>query len=233
MLFKYYNDFNFKNITSKKYRHLFLILFWPVYLSLFVLTEKLVVPIYNIYSPLDDLIPFCEFFVIPYVLWYALLAFVSLYTLFFDIQSFKKFYIFLSVTCIVTFAIYIIFPNEQNLRPTEFARDNIFVDIMKNLYALDTNSNVCPSIHVIFSLGMLFTMWNSKHFSTPVWRTVWLVITLLICMATVFLKQHSILDILGGVVLSVVIFPFAFLNLCGKGKENKLADLEKEKAVRK
>ncbi len=207
-IFEYYRDFNFKNITSVKYRHLFLILFWPVYLSLFIFTEKFVTPVYNVYSPLDDLIPFCEFFVIPYVLWYALLAFVSLYTLFFDIPSFKKFYWFLSITCIITFSLYIIFPNMQNLRPQEFARDNIFVDVMKNLYDIDTNTNVCPSIHVIFSLGMLFTMWNSKHFNSTLWRIAELIIAVSICLATVFLKQHSVIDIFTGVALSFIVLPF-------------------------
>ncbi len=220
-MFDYYRDFNFKNITSTKYRHLFLLAFWPVYLSLFVLTEKYVTPIYNVYCGLDDLIPFCEFFVIPYVLWYALLAFVSLYTLFFDVPSFKKFYIFLSATCIITFSLYIIFPNMQNLRPQEFARDNIFVDIMKNLYVIDTNTNVCPSIHVIFSLGMMLTLWNSKHFSTALWRTVSVIITVSICLATVFLKQHSVIDIFTGVALSAAVFPFAFLDLKRKNKNFK------------
>ncbi len=211
-MFDYYRDFNFKNITSPKFRHLFLILFWPVYLALFVLTEKYLVPIYNIYCPLDNIIPFCEFFVIPYVLWYALLAFVSLYTLFFDIPAFKKFYTFLCVTSVITFTIYILFPNMQNLRPTEFARDNILVDVMKNLYAIDTNTNVCPSLHVVFSMGMLFAMWNSKHFKTPAWRIVFLVITVLICLATVFLKQHSVIDIIAGLIVSFAVFPFVFSN---------------------
>ena len=221
MLFGYYRDFNFKNITSPKYRHLFLILFLPVYLTLFFLTEKYVTPIYKVYTPLDDLIPVCEFFVIPYVLWYALLAFVSIYTLLFDIPSFKKFYIFLSVTCVITFATYIIFPNQQNLRPTEFMRDNIFVDVMKNLYSIDTNTNVCPSIHVIFSIGMLFAVWNSKHFSSALWRTVWIMITVSICLATVFLKQHSVVDIFAGVLLCALVFPFVFLDLRGKNKKFK------------
>lgn len=210
-MFDYYKDFNFKNITSPKYRHLFWLLFWPVYIALFIATEKLLVPVYDVYCPLDKIIPFCEFFVIPYVLWYALLAFTSLYTLFFDIPAFKKFYKFLCVTSAVTFAIYILFPNMQNLRPTEFACDNFLVDIMKNLYALDTNTNVCPSIHVVFSIGILFTLWNTKHFKTPAWRTVILIFTVLICVSTVFLKQHSVIDIAAGAVLSFAVFPFIFL----------------------
>lgn len=220
-LFDYYRGFNFKNICSAKYRHIFLLLFWPVYLTAFILTEKYVTPIYNVYSPIDELIPFCEFFVIPYVLWYALLAFVSIYTFFFDVPSFKKFYVFLSVTCVITFSLYVIFPNMQNLRPQEFLRDNIFVDVMKNLYSIDTNTNVCPSIHVIFSIGMMLTLWNSKHFSTALWRIISVIITVSICLATVFLKQHSVIDIFAGVALSAAVFPFAFMNLRSKNKNFK------------
>lgn len=96
----------------------------------------------------------------------------------------------------------------QNLRPQEFARDNILVDVMKNLYAIDTNTNVCPSIHVIFSLGMLFTMWNSKHFNSTLWRIAELIIAVSICLATVFLKQHSVIDIFAGVIVSAIVWPF-------------------------
>lgn len=208
IMFDYYKDFNFKNITSPKYRHLFYVLFWPAYLLLFVLTEKYVVAVYDIHCPLDDVIPFCEFFVIPYVLWYALLAFTSFYGLLFDISAFKKLYKFLCISAAVSFLLYVLFPNMQNLRPENFARDNIFTDIMKNLYALDTNTNVCPSIHVTFSMGMLFSLWNSKHFSTSPKRCVAVIIAVLVSISTVFLKQHSVLDILAGAVLSFAVLPF-------------------------
>lgn len=221
-MFDYYRDFNFKNITSKKFRHLFYILFWPVYLTLFVVTEKYVVPVYNMYSPLDDHIPFCEFFVIPYFLWYGLLAFVSLYGLFYDIPTFKRFYKFLCISSAISFVIFVIFPTEQNLRPDIFVRDNFFVNIMRDgIYVADTNTNVCPSLHVVFSLGMLFSMWNSKHFSHSAWRVVMIVIATLVCASTVFLKQHSIIDIFVGVALSFIILPFikSRKNKSNKGKQ--------------
>ncbi len=222
-MFSYYKDFKLKNIFTPKFNHLFLVLFWPVYLTGFMLTEKFVVPTYDVYCPLDDLIPFCELFVIPYVLWYAILAFVSLYTLFCDVPAFKSLYKFLFVSCFFTFAIYIIFPNMQNLRPTEFARDNLLIDIMKGLYAADTNTNVCPSLHVVFSMGMLFAVWNTKHFDSTAWRIANTAIAVTICLSTVFLKQHSVIDIFAGVVLSFAIFPFIFLK---KVKKNK--NIEKE-----
>lgn len=208
-MFDYYRELNIKNIRSPKYRHLFFILFWPVYLTLFVVTEKYVIPTHNMYCPLDDLIPFCEFFVVPYFLWYGLLAFVSLYGLFCDIPTFKRFYKFLCISSLISFAMFIVYPSEQTLRPDTFLRENLFVSIMRDgIYVADTNTNVCPSLHVVFSLGMLFSLWNSKHFSTTAWRIALIVIAALVSVSTIFLKQHSVIDIFVGILLSFVVLPF-------------------------
>lgn len=217
----YYKGMKLKDITKPEYRHIFFLLFWAAYFSAYALVEKFVVPKYFVHDFLDDVIPFCEFFIIPYVLWYFLLAFVSLYTLFFDIPAFKKFYKFLIATCIVTFAIYIIFPNAQNLRPTDYGRDNIFVDVVKYLHNFDTNTNVFPSMHVIFSVGMLFTMWSVKPFNNVWGRLVSTILAISVCLATVCLKQHSILDVYSGIGLSVLVFPFIYLDFKGKNKKIK------------
>lgn len=45
--------------------------------------------------------------------------------------------------------IYLVFPTCQDLRPTQFARDNILTRFVAWFYNFDTNTNVCPSIHVL------------------------------------------------------------------------------------
>lgn len=110
----------------------------------------------------------------------------------------------------VTLIIYLIFPNMQQLRPTEFARDNIFTRIVGFAYSIDTNTNVFPSLHVIGSLATLFAFWFTPRFSTVGWRITNTVCTVLICLSTVFIKQHSVLDILGGLILCAIIYPFVY-----------------------
>ena len=66
---------------------------------------------------------------------------------------------------------------------------------MARFYAFDTNTNVCPSIHVIGAVACLAAGWHSRRFGTPLWRAVFTVITVLICLSTVFLKQHSAPDV--------------------------------------
>lgn len=218
-ILSYYNDFSFKKINTPKYRHMFYILFWPLYIAAFVITEQITAANYTVVEcSLDAYIPFCELFVVPYILWYPCLAFVGFYTLFLDIAAFKKFHKFLSITCAITFTIYVLFPSQQNLRPEGFAHNNIFTSLMDSIYSVDTNTNVCPSIHVIFSLGMLFSMWNSKHFSSTASRTVSLILTVLICASTVFLKQHSVIDLFAGTALSLAVFPLVFVKKLRKNK---------------
>ena len=91
---------------------------------------------------------------------------------------------------------YLLFPTCQELRPAEFARDNIFTRFIPHFYQFDTNTNVCPSIHVIGSLAVLASAWNIERFKTVGWRIFFVTAAVLICVSTVFLKQHSIIDII-------------------------------------
>ena len=102
---------------------------------------------------------------------------------------------FLIVTQIVAMAIYIIFPNRQDLRPETFERDNAFTMIMGLLYRIDTCTNVCPSTHVAFSLGIAST-WRREMSVSKVIKLCIIVFCLLICISVAFVKQHSVIDIL-------------------------------------
>ena len=101
-----------------------------------------------------DVIPFCEIFVIPYVFWYALIAISLGYFALYNVDSFKKLQIFIMITQGVAMAIYIAFPNMQDLRPVEFARDNLLTRLVGFLYTFDTDTNVCLpfTLHILSEL---------------------------------------------------------------------------------
>ena len=118
---------------------------------------------------------------------------------------------FIMITYTVTSLTYIFYPTVQELRPTEFERNNIFVMIVRALYEFDTNTNVCPSLHVIGSFSVLFTSWQCKRFKTPLWQLGFVISTVLICASTVFLKQHSVIDIWAALIVCAVAYPFAYI----------------------
>ena len=55
----------------EKYKHLWILLYFFVYMAWFNYVEKTVTTHFHvIHVPIDDYIPFCEYFVIPYLLWF-------------------------------------------------------------------------------------------------------------------------------------------------------------------
>lgn len=206
-----YKGMRFNNLTSPAYRHIFYLIFWPLYgLSFFSLETIENANFTNLYVPFDDIIPFCEYFLIPYFFWYIFIVWMVIYSFFFDIEIFKKYHQFLIIVYGVTCLIYLLWPNMQSLRPTEFTRDNIFIHYIKKMYDFDTNTNVCPSLHVVMSFAVFFSSWYSKRYRTVTWRIVFSILTVLISISTVFLKQHSVIDVYAGVALSLIAYFIVF-----------------------
>lgn len=206
-----YRKLRFNNLTSPEFKHLLLLIYWPIYGIVFFFLER---GWQREYIPiecwLDDYIPFCEYFVFPYLLWFIFLFGIHAYTLFVDINAFKKLMYFIILSYTASTLIFIFFPSMQLLRPTEFQRDNFLVDFMKGFYVFDTNTNVLPSLHVVGSFAVLFASWNCKGIDKGYIRVIMTVQTIFISISTVFLKQHSIIDVIVGLVLCFALWPFAF-----------------------
>ena len=207
-----YRKLRFNNLKSKQFSHLFLLIFWIFYGFGFEFVETLSLNYTAIYHPLDDVIPFCEYFVIPYYFWFAYIVLAIIHTGLFDVPAFKRYMWFIITTYTFTLVFYLIFPNMQELRPIEFQNNNIFTKIVEATYSIDTNTNVFPSLHVIGGVGSMFAFLETKPFNTLGWRIANIVCTILICLSTVFLKQHSVLDILGGLVVCTIAYPIIYKN---------------------
>ena len=186
------------NINSPEFRHVLLLLFWIVFGIFFSSVERLIPRTvwHPVWCPLDDRIPFCEWFFIPYMFWFVFLIGMHLYLLLFDIPAFRKFMYFIIITYTTTMIVYLIYPTCQELRPTEFARDNFLTRFAAGFYQFDTNTNVCPSLHCVGSMAVAFAAWDTERFKKPGWKIAFMGTALLISVSTVFVKQHSVLDVL-------------------------------------
>lgn len=205
-----YRKLRFNNLNSPQFKHLFLLLYWPIYgIAFFFLERGWEREFFPVYCALDDRIPFLEIFVFPYLWWFVFLFFIHIYTLLVDIKAFKKLMCYIMLSYTISTLIFVFFPTMQELRPTEFVRDNFLVEFMKGFYEFDTNTNVLPSLHVVGSFAVLYGSWNSKGLNTPFIRIIMTVQTILISISTVFLKQHSIIDIIVGFVLSIALMPIS------------------------
>ena len=192
-----YKKLRLSNITSPDYRHVLLLGGWIAYFSLYFLTENLIPyeSCHPVRCGLDDLIPFCEVFVIPYVLWFFLVAGSLLYLFLYDIPNFRRLSIYIMITQAGAMLVYILWPNIQLLRPEVMPRDNVFTRIVAFLYRFDTPTGVLPSLHAAYSLAILSVFWHRKE-TVLWWRILLPIFVALIIAATFFVKQHSVLDVL-------------------------------------
>ncbi|MBS7315796.1 MAG: phosphatase PAP2 family protein [Clostridiaceae bacterium] len=206
-----YRNFRLSKLNTPEYSHLKLLFFWPLYGLVFLILERGCGQNFHlVYTALDDKIPFCELFAIPYYFWFLFLIGMLLYTLLFDVQEFRRYMWTIILTYSITCVIYIVYPTYQNLRPAILPRDNFLTRIISGLYAFDTNTNVCPSLHVTGSLAVYFASLHIKRFQTLPWRLAFAITTVLICASTVFLKQHSLIDVAAALVLCALVYPMVY-----------------------
>lgn len=191
-----YRTFRFSKLNTPEFSHLKLLLGWVVYFIFFFLTENLIPAekCHVIHSPLDDLVPFCEYFLIPYVFWYVLIVISLLYFALYNLDNFRNLSKYIMITQAVAMTVYILYPNRQDLRPLFFERDNFLTRCIGLLYSVDTNTGVCPSLHVAYSLGIAST-WLKEREASMYWKIFVVIAVILICMSTAFIKQHSVVDI--------------------------------------
>ena len=200
-----YRKFRLSKLNDPEFSHLKLLGGWIFYFVMYFLTENLIPEsrCHIMHSALDDLIPFCEWFLIPYTLWYLLIVVSLLYFMLYNIDSFKRLQIFIIITQVIAMVVYVIYPNMQDLRPAVFPRDNILTRILGFIYAFDTPTGVCPSLHVAYSLGIA-SVW-CKEKGVPWWVKMLIVILVfLISIGTTFVKQHSAIDVLAAVPVALI-----------------------------
>ena len=166
---------------------------------------------YVIQTRFDQHLPFIEYFIIPYLMWFAFIAAAFLYFFFTDVPGFYRMAKFMFTGMTVFLIISTLFPNGQDLRPAVFESDNVFVDMVRMLYRADTCTNVFPSIHVFNSLGVCIAVRESEALKKHRGVCVGVYILAgLIILATVFLKQHSVLDGMGAAFMAYVLYQLVY-----------------------
>lgn len=211
-----------------KYKHAWVLLYFFIYAPWFAYLEKTVTTSFHaVHIAIDDYIPFVEVFAIPYFLWFLFIFITVGYFFLCDKKEFYRSTAFLFIGMTICLIIYTIWPNGQTLRPdlTALNRDNIFIDIMAALYRTDTPTNVCPSIHVFNSIGACVAIYHCESLRHKKYITVpALILTILICLSTVFLKQHSFFDAICAVVLSCIMYILVYVP-----DYEKIAERKKER----
>lgn len=196
----------------EKNKHAVILLYFLVYLAGFGYVEKTVTTHFHvIHMALDDYIPFCEYFIIPYLLWFFYVAWGVVYFYFKNKDEYFRLCTALFTGMTVFLIVSYLYPNGHYLRPATFERDNIFVEMVKMLYSTDTATNLFPSIHVYNSIVVNFSVWHSENFKkNRAVRYGSALLMISIVLSTMFLKQHSVFDVITGMLMAAVIYRLVY-----------------------
>ena len=194
-----YRQFRLRKLNTLEFSHIKLLLFWPVFGLAFLALERFRphAAYHVMRCALDDAIPFSEWALIPYLLWFVYLIGALAYTFFQDVPAFRRMMRFVIVTYTAVTVVYFIYPTQQLLRPEAFAHDNALTRAVAWFYTFDTNTNVCPSLRVIGSAAVLFALRDGPRLRKRAWgQAASVLLALCISLSTFFMEQHAILDVL-------------------------------------
>ena len=220
-----------KFILERKYA-LWLLL-WLAYGLWYALLNRFQTHCHLIHMAVDDKIPFLPVFSVFYVMWYLYIAFALLLTL---IKSKRD---FLVMCCLIFLALFsslivcTIYPSMHDLRPADSEMGtSFFADVVRWHYNHDEPRVILPSMHcivaIVITVGLICSDTCKGNWIV---RILCPILSVLIMLSTVFIKQHSFADVLLAIGMSIPVCLLTYFVILPKKRfEKDAAPLEQEEA---
>lgn len=184
--------------------------YFVIYILCFFTLERVTEPRFIVHSRLDDLIPFCEWGIVPYVCWYLLVPGMLFYYLWKDKEDYLRLCFLMYVGMTICLVLYFLVPTGLDLRQP-IPRDNLLCRAVTLLRRVDTPTNVCPSIHVSSTVAIAIVALRSRLFAgRRALKAALLAFCLLVCAGTLVIQQHSVWDVAAGAALSLLLMVPAY-----------------------
>lgn len=188
----------------------FILEVYAVYLVWFFAMEKIPNRNYHIvYSKLDDYIPFYKPAILMYSSWFLMLVIPFVYLL--KRKSYDNTYniiIPMFLAMYISLIIYVIYPTALDIRVTDITGNDICSWIIRKIQGIDAPNNVCPSIHVSTTV-IIYNQFRKILKDNKKSKAFFLLWSVGICISTMLVKQHSIIDVVCGIILAhAILFVF-------------------------
>lgn len=148
-------------------------------------------------TPWDVWFPLWTIWVIPYLLslvWWTGCLIWATWKM--EPATYRAFVVSFVAVMLISYIIYIVYPTYV-IRPPLQGND-LLTEAMRLLYANDQVNNAFPSGHTYNTVLIALFWWRWY----PQQRWLWLAITIIILLSTLFTRQHNLPDLVGGVVLA-------------------------------
>lgn len=201
-----------KRVTKRQW---IMIAYLPIHLLWYMILEWVNTgdDYFTVYCTFDDLVPFCEWFIFPYLLWFPYMITAGFYFIAKDKRAFERYMLSMFIGFFFSTLTVSLFPTGQELRSVVTGDENIACWLVNFIYDFDTNTNVFPSMHVVGATAVVWAVFKSESLKGKTWVHVCNIVlyTLIIC-ATVCLKQHSVMDVFGGLLLEMAVIYLVYIN---------------------
>lgn len=151
---------------------------------------------------IDDKIPFINWFIIVYIGCYPWWYLGILVPLKYNRPKFYRCIVVSLIGYIIAGLFFIFFPTWID-RPV-IENTNILNWLVNFIYSSDIPTNLFPSMHCFISWNVYVSVRGDKSVPLGI-RLGYLIMAILVCMSTVFIKQHYFVDIFAGILLCEIV----------------------------
>jgi membrane-associated phospholipid phosphatase len=152
---------------------------------------------YHLYIHAELGIPF-----IPGFFW----VYMSLYLLFLmppfflNVEQLKRLGKQLILATLFSAIIFLLLPAELGFKRI-IPKNEFYASLYSDMFHIDLPHNLVPSLHVIFSALILLSLLDAK--GSTIQKTIWWGWLILICLSTLLVHQHHILDVSTGLLVAI------------------------------
>ena len=163
---------------------------------------------YSMALPIDSLVPFLPWMISVYlgcfIFWFLLYRLVA----YLPREKADRFFCANLLAKAVIFLFYIFLPTKMT-RP-ELTGTGFWDDCLRFMYWIDDADNLFPSLHCMIAWLCWLGVRGNRDVSLP-WRISALVMAAAVCFSTLAIRQHVLLDVFGGILLSELCYALTAL----------------------
>jgi len=150
---------------------------------------------FSLYFPGELNVPFVPEFIVVYISMYVLFAMPPFFLRVTELTALGK---QLIAGTLFSGLIFMILPARLGF-VRQVPEHGLFGPIYSNMFAVDMPHNMVPSLHVVFSALILLALAGAT--AGERYRLLWYGWLMVICVSTLLVHQHHLIDVVAGLVL--------------------------------
>ena len=167
---------------------------------------------HDVKRDIDDKIPFVEWSVLVYVLWFPLIALFPKALFYVNEEAYVFYITAMFMEVVLSVICYMIYPTTfKRPKPSDKLSGKLMAIVFKGSYR---GVNCAPSLHCSSCYLIIFTALMAMHNVTGI---ISIIVAVAIVISTMTTKQHTVIDVLSAIPMFAVcafigkFFPFEFV----------------------